>query len=119
MFDLMSYCYCFVVPPPSVTVTVPNTLTVGQSLTLQCNVTTVRGITSSVDIIWRRGNVMLRRTNNISPSMMATSLIYTNTYTISLLSTDDDGREYQCEVVINISPPVTATGSVTLDVTGE
>ena len=63
--------------------------------------------------------MMLRTTDNISPTMMTNSLIYTNTYTISLLDTDDDGIEYQCEVVINTSPPVMATGSVTLDVMGE
>ena len=105
-------------PPPTVTVTTPNTQTVGQSLTLECSVTTVRGITSRVDIIWRRASTLLRRADNISPTMIS-SLLYTDTYTISQLSTTDDGREYQCEVVINTSPPVMATGSVTLDVMGE
>ena len=81
--------------------------------------TAVRGITSRVDIIWRRGNMMLNRTNNTSPTMMASSLIYTNTYTISLLSTDDEGREYECAVVINASPVVTATDNIALDVMGE
>ena len=102
------------VPTPSVTVTALNTQIVGQSLTLECSVTAVRGITSRVDIIQRRGNMMLTRTNNTSPTVMTCSLIYINTYDISLLSTDDDGREYQCEVVIDTSPPVMATGSVTL-----
>jgi len=102
-----------------VAITAPNTQTVGQSLTLECNVTTVRGVTSKVDIIWSRDNMMLNRRNNISPTMIGTSLIYRNTYNISQLSTGDDGREYQCEVVINTSPPVMATGSVTLDVMGE
>jgi len=82
-------------------------------------VAAVRGITSRVDIIWRRGNMMLRRTNNASSVMINSSLIYTNTYTISLLSTDDEGREYECEVVINASPVVTATDSVALNVMGE
>ena len=63
--------------------------------------------------------MMLSTTNSILPTMMDNSLVYTDTYTISLLSTDDDGREYQCEVVINTSPSVMATGSVTLDVMGE
>ena len=60
-----------------------------------------------------------RQHNNTSPAMMTSSLVYTDTYTIPLLSTDDDSREYQCEVEINTSPPVMATGSVTLDVMGE
>ena len=107
------------VPTPSVTVTAPNTQIVGQSLTLECSVTAVRGITSRVDIIWRRASMMLTRTDNISRTIMDVSLLYTDTYTISQLNTTDDGREYQCEVVINSSPPVMATGSVILDVMGE
>ena len=63
--------------------------------------------------------MMVSRTNNISSTMMASSLIYTDTYNISQLGTDDEGREYQCEVVINTSLPVMANGSITLDVMGE
>jgi len=112
------YVIYTIVPTPSVTVTALNTQTVGQSLLLQCS-TTIRGITSTVDIIWSRGNVMLSRRNNISPIMMDSSLIYRNTYNISQLSTGDDDIQYWCEVMINSSPPVMATGSVILDVMGE
>ena len=93
-----------IVPTPSVTVTAPNTQIVGQSLTLECNVTAVRGITSRVDIIWSRGNMVLMRTNNTPPTAMDSLLIHTDTYTISQLNTIDDGTMYQCEVVINTSP---------------
>ena len=96
----------------------PNTQTVGQSLTLQCEVTTVRGITSRVDIVWRSGGVELQR-KNVSSTMMSNSLAYTNSYTISQLSTTDDSRVIQCGVVINTSPSVMATDSTTLDVTGK
>ena len=43
----------------------------------------LRGITSRVDIIG--GGALLRRTNNIPPTMMASSVLYTDTYTISHL----------------------------------
>ena len=99
--------------------TAPNTQTVGQSLTLQCAVTTVRGITSRVDIVWSSGGMELERMNNVSSTAMDNSLVYTHSYTISQLSTTDDGRVIQCEVVINTSPSVMATDSITLDVTGE
>ena len=99
--------------------TAPDTQTVGQSLTLQCEVTTVRGITSTVDIVWSRGGTELERMNNVSSTMMGASLVYTDSYNISLLSTDDEGRAYQCEVVINASPPVMVSNTITLDVTGE
>ena len=100
-------------------VTAPNAQTVGQPLTLECNITTESAISDTVDIVWYSNNMRLQTANDIQPVMSGSSLVYTDNYTISLLSTDDDGREYQCEVVINTSPPVMANDSVTLDVMGE
>ena len=107
------------VPSPNVVVTAPNAQTVGQSLTLQCEVTTVRGITSRVDIVWSSDGTVLRRMNNVSSTTMSSSLVYTDSYNMSQLNTTDDGRVIQCEVVINTSPSVMASNSITLDVTGE
>ena len=107
------------VPTPTVNVTALNNQTVGQSLTLQCEVTTVRGITSRVDIVWSSNGTELNRTDGISSTMMDNSLVYTDSYTISQLSTTDDDRVIQCEVVINVSPSVMADNNITLDVTGE
>ena len=91
----------------------------GQSLALQCEVTTVRGITSSVDIVWSSGGAELKRMNNVTSAMMEDSLVYTDSYTISQLSTTDEGRVIQCDVVINASPSVNANNTITLDVNGE
>ena len=108
------------VPTPSVTVTAPNTQIVNQSLTLECSVTAVRGITSRVDIIWSRNGTEVERMEGVSVSSTTGNMVmYTDTYTISQLSTTDNRTAYQCEVVINTSPPVMATGSVTLDVMGK
>ena len=96
-----------------------DTQTVGQSLTLQCEVTTARGITSRLDIVWSSGGTELERMNNVSSTTMDNSLVYTDSYTISQLSTADEGRVIQCEVVINASPSVMASDSITLNVTGE
>ena len=105
------------VPTSTVSVNAPNTQTVGQSLTLQCEVTTVRGITSRVDIMWSSDGTELERINNVSSITMDNSLVYTDSYTISQLSTSYDGRVIQCEVVINASPSVMDSDSITLDVT--
>ena len=107
------------VPNPTVVVTAPNTQTVGQSLTLQCEVTTVRGITSRVDIVWSSGGTELERMKNVSSTTMGNSLVYTDSYTISQLSTTDEGRVIQCEVVINVSPPIQEVDNIALDVTGK
>ena len=101
-------------------VTTPENQTVGDSLVLTCNVTAVEGITNKVDIIWSRNGTEVERIEGVSVSSTTGNMVmYTDTYTISKLSTTDDGREYQCEVVINTSPPVIASSSVTLDVMGE
>ena len=99
--------------------TAPDTQTVGQSLTLQCEVTTVRGITSRVAIVWSSNGTVLRRMNDTTATTMDNSLVYTDSYNISQLSTTDEGRVIQCEVVINANPLVMANNSITLDVTGE
>ena len=109
----------FSVPTPTVSVTAPNNQTVGQSLTLQCEVTTVRGITSRVDIVWSSNGTELERMNDVSSTTMDNSLVYTDSYTILQLSTDDEGRDYWCEVVINSNPTIANNANITLDVTGK
>ena len=113
--------YIILVPNPNVTVTPAIGHILGQSLTLQCNATTVRGITSRVDIVWRNINgsmEQLQRMENVPSTTMDNSLVYSDSYIISQLNTTDDGRVIQCEVVINASPLVTADNNVTLDVMG-
>ena len=109
----------FSVPTPTVRVTSLNNQTVGQSLMLQCEVTTVRGITSRVDIMWSSNGTELQRMDNVVLSLINDSLMYMDTYINPLLNTTDDGRMIQCEVVINASPSVTANDLITLDVTGK
>ena len=110
----------FLVPPPIVNISDPDTQTVGQSLTLQCNVTIgSTTISSAVDIIWSDGNGELNRTTDVTSRTVGSDSVYTDSFTISQLSTTDEGRVIQCEVVINVSPSVMASDSITLDVTGE
>ena len=107
------------VPIPNVTVTAPSTQIEDQPLTLQCSGTTVRGITSRVDIVWSSDGTVLERMNDTIASTMDNSLVYTDSYTISQLSTSYNNRAIQCEIVINVNPPVMASDSITLNVTGK
>jgi len=88
----------------------------GESVTLQCGVSTVRGIISGVDIVWSSGGTELNRTNGATATLINDSLVYTNSYTISQLNTSDDGRGIQCEIIINASPSVMANDTTTLEV---
>ena len=109
------------VPVSGVNVTAPNTQIVGQSLTLECSVTTVRGITSRVDIVWSSdGGYQLKKIEGVSVNYtMINLVVYTTRYTISQLSTTDESRVYQCEAVINSNPLMSANENVTLNVTGK
>jgi len=117
--SILHICIISIVSTPNVSVTAPSNQIVGQSLTLQCSGTTVRGITSRVDIVWGDGGSDLRRMNNVLPTAMGNLLVYTDSYNISQLSTTDDGRVIRCEVVINTSPLVRDSGTVTLELTGK
>ena len=108
------------VPTPSVTVSAPENQTVGKSLILRCAITTVRGITSRVNTVWSSNGSELKRTTGITVSSnTSNSMLYKASYTIGQLSTADENRSYRCKAVIATSSPVSATNSVTLNVTGK
>ena len=117
--------YSFVVPVPLVQITIFDNgngtlenLTIGDPLTLDCTVTAVRGIFSSVDIIWTTGDRVVRRVDNITADVKDDNAIYSDSFEISL-SAIDNGREYQCTVAINASQPVTSSDQITLIFPGE
>ena len=85
-----------------------------------CNVTTVRGITSRMDIVWSSDGLELKRIEGMQSSVENNSFVtYMDPYIISPLGTDDEGRSYQCEVIINQVVAIAVNDSIILDVTGE
>ena len=109
------------VPVPSIEISALNNQTVGQSLTLESTITTVRGITSRVDTVWSSNGVELKRVTNASTSLTINdSELYKDTFNIPLLSTSDDGRVFQCEMIIMTTPSIiVTTNNITLNVTGK
>ena len=107
-------------PTPTVTLAVTRTQIVGQPLTLECSMTTVRGITSRVDVAWRRNGLQLDRRREISSNSTSIDmLLFTDLYTITQLNTSDDSTTYQCEAVIRTSHVITTSSRlVILDVIG-
>ena len=80
----------------------------------------MRGITSRVDIVWSSNGLELKRIEEVESTLTEhNSVIYMDFYTISQLETVDEGRTYECEVVINQPSPITINDSITLDVMGE
>ena len=109
----------YTVPLPVVEVTTLNTPTFGQLTTLQCNVISVRGISSRVDIIWTTGNTTVRRVDGIIPDITNNSAIYSNLLVTQPLRVRDDGRVYQCTVIFNTSPRIVRSRFIILDFPGE
>ena len=90
----------------------------GQSLTLQCNGTTVRGITSDVVFEWRHSGNRVNSTN-ISTATMNNLVVYRVSYTIPQLNTSNDNERYNCRLTVSSIPQARNTEAVRLDVTGE
>ena len=105
--------------PNQVDVTAPATQTVGRPLVLRCSVITVRGITSRVDTVWSSNGLDLETVEANISSITNNSVEYTAYYTIVQLNETDDGRVYQCKVVINASPPVMTDDNIALNTTGK
>ena len=92
---------------------------VGQPLMLECAMSTPKGISSRVDVVWSRDGVEVESINDITSNFSSPEVVvYTNIYTIPLLSTYDDDTVYKCEVIINSNPLFRIRDNETLDVIG-
>ncbi|XP_065889349.1 serine-rich adhesin for platelets-like isoform X2 [Dysidea avara] len=102
------------IPTPNVIVTALNNQQVGDPLLLECNVTTVRGITSSVDIVWITNDTVVERDNNVSGKTVGNSVVYSFVYNRDgiPLREQDNRTVYQCNVQINTTPPVEANNLI-------
>ena len=77
-----------------------NNQQVGDPLLLECNVTTVRGITSSVDIVWITNDKEVERVKNVSGETVDNYSVYRSIYNDSGIV--QDNRTYQCSVNISV-----------------
>ena len=108
-FKLCSYVYnklfCpTLVPTPNVSVTALNNQTLNNSLMLECNITTVRGITSNMDIVWMANNTIIRRMNNSVGKLINNLIMHRDVYHVS--NVGSDGIQYHCHAIINESSVV-------------
>ena len=92
-------CIYFVVPNANVSITAVNQ-NVGDPISLRCDVSVVKGITSSVNITWMMGNGNeLRSYNgNFTESTTAYTYYYNDSEKLTL---NDNNTVYQCQVTIN------------------
>ena len=90
-------------PDPTVTVTAVGSRTVGDPLSLRCDIITENDYISNVDIVWKINGTEANRTTNIEKDTLSNaSLIqYTDFYnSTKLLQLNDNNTIYQCQAVI-------------------
>ena len=79
----------------------------------------MRGITSDVDIVWRRDDTIVKNATHVIPTTtMDNLLVYKDLYTISQLNISDNNAVYECRMVVRTYPQTVATDIIILDVTG-
>ena len=82
--------FLILVPQPVIVVDTPSIQIVSEPLTLYCNITTVRGITSRVDIVWNSNDLELKKIEGVQSNLTQGSLVlYVDSYTIPQLGTVD------------------------------
>ena len=91
---------------------------VGNSLTLDCIITELVSNNNTLEIVWTDNSGTLKRTNVTSTGIEGLLPVYTDSYTIILLTSADQGREIQC-IANRRDPPVTDSGVIVLNITGK
>jgi len=103
-----------------VAITPLNTPEVGDTLLVECSVTTVKDISIPVDIEWR--NELNEIVQSIEMADVAIrhqdTEVYKNVYTIPMLSQNEAGKIYRCSGVINTDPPETVTSTFAIPAIG-
>ena len=90
-------------PKLTVTVTAVDSQTVGDPLSLRCDITTENDYISNVDIVWKINGVEANRTTNIEKDTLNNAPLrqYTDFYnSTKLLQLNDNNTIYQCQAVI-------------------
>ena len=76
--------------------------TVGSTLSLKCNVTTVMGISSNVEILWIKNGTIVNETNNGRIRIFRNDSTHTSILQFSYLSEGDESN-YTCSAMIHDS----------------
>ena len=104
-----------------INVTASGVQQVGNTLMLDCTVTDLLAdIINLLEIVWtdnNDNNTVLRRTN-VTSTMPGNLPVYTDSYTIMQLTTNDEGRMIQC-TANSIDSPVMESGNIILEVSGK
>ena len=117
--QFMHHLSLVIVPTPTVNVTALTDQIAGLPLELQCIVTGVRGITSTVNITWMVDDLEFEPITVVVSSPMNDMQLYMNIYTIDQLNVTNNETIYQCKVVIDSDELVNASDTFKLNIIGK
>ena len=105
--------------PTTVRLTAPAIQNFGAPLTLSCDVTLVRGVTSGLTILWisrSPENVVneVRRTDNPIGNVTGSLVVYRDQFYISALTNED---HYYCRAIINTTSQPQLEDSIQIQLT--
>ena len=91
--------------------------TVGESFSMECNVTMATSVIGSVDITWSVNGTMKRRVNDTVGDTNSEYVLHRDVYNITVLQLSDDNTVYYCEAMVNKSVPLKGNDSITIMLT--
>ena len=91
--------------------------TVGESLSMECNVTMATSVIGSVDITWSVNGTIKRRVNDTVGDTNSEYVLHRDVYNITVLQLSDDNTVYYCEAMVNKSVPLKGNDSITIMLT--
>ena len=106
------------VPNANVSVTaLDDNPTVGESFSMECNVTIAKSIIGNVDIIWTVNDTIKRRVNDSVGEMNSEYILHRDVYNIEVLQLSDDNTMYVCEAMVNRSIFLKGNDDITIMLT--
>ena len=115
---IVYYFVNHLVPNANVSVTaLDDNPTVGESFSMECNVTIAKSIIGSVDIIWTVNDTIKRRVNDSVGDMNSEYVLHRDVYNITLLQLSDDNTVYVCEAMVNKSIFLKGNDDITIMLT--
>ena len=87
---------------------------VGESFSMECNVTIAKSVIGSVDIIWSVNGTIKRRFNGSVGDINSEYPLHRDVYNITALQLSDDNTVYYCEAVVNMSIILEGNDSITI-----
>ena len=102
------------VPKPTVNMSIVGNQTEGDKLSLRCDASITKGITSNIHFVWK-----INDTAVTNPLSNVTILMYTSFLNISSLNLTDNYNVYYCQAVLSTSGIASDSASITLNVIGK